>query len=832
MPAAVAYVGVQLLGTALATSAIVTAVASFIAVGLVAANQRRKARRRAIDAYNASLQDRLVMTALADGRRSRVYGRVRNVDGVVFKQTHGANKEYYTLVISLAGHEIDAIEDVYFGDTKVTLDGSGYVTTMPWAGSTVVDAQTTMTVTDGSGSVVLPNTPIAGSVSVVTQTSGALDEQSYSVTPTVTGSTVSVSGTPVNGTWLVSYQYSQDVPKARVRKYLGGPSQDLYADLADVVGTDLLLSTDKFAGDACLIVTLQYDQDVFPTGVPQISAVIRGAKVLDPRTGVTAWTENPALIARDWALYAYGGGASADELVDTAFIAAANACDVSTSFVTDSGTQVRPLYQCGIVCPLDADPSLTLNEIVESMAGQWGWVGGRLTLRAGVYRAPVAAIDESWITDKAAIEIVAQAPTSDLVNVMRPTLADAAQDYVPAPAAEVRYTAAITADGRELPREVEYNGVTRAVHAQHISGVVMREARESLSVKLPCNMRALVLELFDVVTVTLPTFGWVAKEFEVLGWSFSLQDGVLLNLRETSAAIFNPDTGLATLDVAANTLLPKPWEVEQITGVTISSGTTALVDKSILVRTTVSWTAAVSEAVRRHGRIEVQYRRAGVALPSGDWPSVEAPGDATSVTITGLGQGVHYLFRVRARSNLGVRGKWSVSKLAQTAGVPTVQTGGIAPESATKVLIAAASSVTVTGFYRNYNPGGPIIFPLVNSWTTVVTQTFTPAVSCDVEITASGTVSVTPGSDSGVFERVFSGFGIAYTKDGGAETGRQAAGQGGVTGKTDQFPVSFSKRVAVTGGVSTTIAIRMQKLWSDDSMTLEDIELRLVAIYR
>ena len=56
---------------------------------------------------------------------------------------------------------------------------------------------------------------------------------------------------------------------------------------------------------------------------------------------------------------------------------------MSTSFVTDAGTEVRPLYQCGIVCPLDADPSVTLGEIVEAMAGQCGWIGGRLTLSCG-----------------------------------------------------------------------------------------------------------------------------------------------------------------------------------------------------------------------------------------------------------------------------------------------------------------------------------------------------------------------------------------------------------------------------------------------------------------
>lgn len=744
MPEAVAYIATQALGTYLGTSAIITTIATIAVTAAVANNQRRRARRKAIDAYNSSLQDRLVMTATTDGRRSRVYGRVRNVDGVVYKQTHGTNNEYYTLVISLAGHEVDAIETVYFNDVAVTLDGSGYVTTAPWAGTKVVNGQTSMTVTSGSGSVTLAQTPIAGSVSVVSQTSGSLDEQSYSLTPTVVGTGVSVSGATVDGTYLVNYQYSQDTPKARVRKYLGGPAQDLYADLSATVGTSQLLSTDKFAGDACLIVTLQYDQDAFPSGVPQISAVIRGAQVYDPRTGSTAWSENPALIARDWALYTYGGGAVSGELVDAAFIAAANACDVSTSFVTDAGTEVRPLFQCGIVCPLDADPSVTLGEMVEAMAGKWGWAGGKLTLRAGVYRAPVAAIDQAWITNQSAIEVVAQAPTRELVNVMRPTFADASQNYVAAPAAEVRYTAAITADGRELPREVELTGVTRAVHAQHVCGVTMREEREALTVKLPCNMRALQLELFDVVTLTLPTFGFAAKEFEVLGWSFSLDNGVTLTLRETAAAIFDPGTGFTTLDVAANTLLPKPDVVEQIGTLTVTSGTATETDKSLFVRTTVSWPAVVAEAVRRHGRVEVQYTRAGATLPSGEWPSVSVPGDATSVVIPGLGQGLHYLFRARAVSNLGVRGLWSPVKTYQVATVAgqRVETlvdagpflgnsGNTHVNDINTITMASAARVTITvegEFYADNDPGaaGNIIYsqfsPIwkidAGSWTT------------------------------------------------------------------------------------------------------------------
>ena len=45
------------------------------------------------------------------------------------------------------------------------------------------------------------------------------------------------AGATVDGTYLVNYQYSQDTPKARVRTYLGGPAQDLYADLSATVGT-------------------------------------------------------------------------------------------------------------------------------------------------------------------------------------------------------------------------------------------------------------------------------------------------------------------------------------------------------------------------------------------------------------------------------------------------------------------------------------------------------------------------------------------------------------------------------------------------------------------
>lgn len=666
--------------TIAANAAYINAAAAFIASSAYGGYQKRKAASAARDAFNAGLEDRLVMTATAQAARSRIYGRVRNVDGVVFKATHGTNSEYYTLVVALAGHEVTAIETVYFDDVAVTLDGSGYVQTVPWAATNY----TTHTV-GGGASVNLGAVPVAGSVRMSWDSNEAMGIVGGSIAPdTLVGTVATFSGFPVGYYTPVTFQTSAVESFARVRAYTGAPGQDLYSVLQPLVG-GAVTASDKFQGIACLVVTLKYSTDAFPGGVPQISAVMRGAKCTDWRTGTTAWTQNPAVIAYDWARYANGGGCSAAEIKQDALTTAANACDVSTSFSTPAGPEVRPLYQCGIAIPLDSNPDEALAEIVESMAGQWGWAGGQLTLRAGHYRAPVATITEDWITDADSISVVDTA-TADLVNIMRPSLADSANAYAVAPAADVRAAAYISADGRELVRELSLGGVTKAVHAQHVCGVLMRETREGLTVTLPCNLRAYVLEIFDVVTLVLPVFGWGAgKTFEVTGWEFSVTGGVQLTLRETAAGIYTPDSSFSLLTTSPNTRLPAPTVVPQVGLLTVASSLVAQADSSIISRTVVSWPAVASEAVAQSGSIEVQYTEVSATLPTGGWPTAApVPGGATSTVIAGLRVGVAYAIRARAVSSLGVRGPWSLQAVHIVGGprIARVYRQGTAPTGA------------------------------------------------------------------------------------------------------------------------------------------------------
>jgi hypothetical protein len=94
-------------------------------------------------------------------------------------------------------------------------------------------------------------------------------------------------------------------------------------------------------GVAYIIVTLTYNRDVFPQGIPNIKAVIKGALLHDPRTGTRAFSTNWALVVRDYLTRpAIEGGMAAEssEVDDTANIAAANVCDERIAMAPYSAT--------------------------------------------------------------------------------------------------------------------------------------------------------------------------------------------------------------------------------------------------------------------------------------------------------------------------------------------------------------------------------------------------------------------------------------------------------------------------------------------------------------
>lgn len=727
--------------------------------------KRNKQAARARQEYNEQVKDRLEMfEPQADAPRTLVLGRVRYVEGVRRRWTSGTNEERLTLVVSFAGHEIDGFESWYLDDKLVTLDGSGWVNEAPWA-KTVPEERTASGTLDaiGGATISLAEAPLGGyPVFATTAVGSGQDMAQGTASVSVSGATATVSGgTPFAGVTVV-YTVGVSIKRVRIRPYLGTNAQNVGADLsAEYPGK--LTSGDAFAGIALAVVDMLFDPDVFPQGRPNVTAVFRGAKCLDPRTGTTVFTENPALHAYHYSRWSSGWALDVADVRTADVIAAANFCETSTVFTLrkadgTTSTATLPRYRSGMPISADADHAAAMNELMAAMAGNHGWAGGIWRMRAGTLASTAATVDEAWLVqdttrgragDEPVITAVQTIQRGQRFNRVTGSCVDPSQRYqlLPFPARED--SVLVAAKGRR-PLEMQLQAVNHIAHAQHLASVLIREAQAGLQLEISAGEQAADLELFDVVAVNLAKYGYSAKTFEVVGWEWGQQGPYKLQLAEITAAMYTPVTELVGRDPSPDSDLRAPWDVEQITGVTVTSGTTALLDGSIICRMQVSWTAAVGQNIRQGGQIEVQYAEATGTLPTGEWPSWIEPGNSTKAIIPGVLSGRHYLVRVRAiqPAPVMVRGAWSAPVVRhQVSARPTVTTAGIAPGAATGITDLSVSAVSVTA-------GGTTSTSYTNTsnWTPVGTISFTPQTTGNVLLSVSCNASFSGAPSLGVGE--------------------------------------------------------------------------------
>lgn len=523
----------------------------------------------------------------------------------------------------------------------------------------------------GNGSLTLPQVPQAGTVRVVYSTGSGEGQSDYDLTPyaSVSSSVLTVTGSPVTGvSAYVSYRWNASSSKARVRKYLGAPGQTADAGMIAAL-PGVWTSAHTLTGLAYLVVELDYDPDAFPSGLPNVSAQVRGAKLYDPRTGTTTWSQNPALMMRYVATSSLLGRQSSATVNDASVIVAANVCDTTSSYVVNGRTYSRALYTAGLAVKAGTWAKDILDDLARAMAGRWVFIDGQLRIKAGAWTTPLQTLDESWLVGNQAVQVQARSNRSDVFNVATGKFADETRDYQVADYPRVAAASYITEDGAELPLDLQLNAVTFTGQAQQVAAVSMRDARQGLRVSLLCNMRAFPVEVFDTLYVTLPRFGWSSKAFEVLDVSWTLDGGIQLSLKETDPSIWALGTSFADTDPAPNTLFPSPWRVPPITGLTCASGTTQLLkqsDGTILSRIEVNWNALTDAFVLDGGGVEVRY---GFAWQTEDeWQSVEAPGGQSVVFLTeSIRDGLIYLVKARAFNAL-VKGAWSTPVLHEVVG--------------------------------------------------------------------------------------------------------------------------------------------------------------------
>lgn len=419
------------------------------------------------------------------------------------------------------------------------------------------------------------------------------------------------------------------------------------------------------SGRAKLHVRLVASPDVFPGGIPVITALVKGAKVYDSRTATTAWSNNAALWAAHYLSDAadYGLGADYAEEIDTDDLdAAANICEEAVTLAA-GGTEDR--YTVNGSFLVSEAPQDVLQRLLAAMAGSAVNHGGKWHVYGGAYYAPTVTLDE----DDCAGPLTVQSLVSrrENCNAVKGIFTDPDSSWQPTDFPAVASSTYLAEDNNErVWRDIDLSVfVTSGTQAQRLAKIELLRTRQPLTLGGLHKLTAFGVVPGRTVAVDNTKFGYSGKVFDVVSSSFVVSDdgalGVELAMRETAAAVYDWSTSEEqTVDIAPNTNLPSPFMDGQVpVNVAADSGTDELFiagDGTVVSRIRVVWDQPLNAFVTSGGHVLVQFKPAANDV----WQDL-APvdGDAGQAYISNVQDGVLYDIRVRFENTLRIRGDWT-----------------------------------------------------------------------------------------------------------------------------------------------------------------------------
>lgn len=432
--------------------------------------------------------------------------------------------------------------------------------------------------------------------------------------------------------------------KIRIKKHFGASDQDADPDLVAETSVD---SSFRGQGITYLYMRLEYDQDVFVNGIPQLSAVVKGRKIIDPTVHPTQrfWSDNPALCLRDYLTSEYG--LNDDNIDETSFTVAKNICNEDVD-LSVGGTQKR--YTLNGVLNANDSIGSSIEKMISSCAGTLFWGQGEWQLKAGAYTAPVK--DFTLDDLRSAINIQTRANIRDSFNVVTGTFIDVAQDYITAEYPQIKSTVFIAQDGgEESPLDLILPFTDDSAMAQRIAKQTLYRAREQITFSAEFSMKAFGVQAGDIVTLTNSRYGWSEKDFEVASWKLIIDKDagdlrVTMLLKEISEAAFNWDA--EEQDIISNdSTLPDFRDVGAV-GVAINAEL-RIVNQAVVGILQVDLTSSNPFA----SQFEVQFKKSSDST----WISL---GVSSNVRFEAISiEDGNYDVRARAISTLGVRGAWN-----------------------------------------------------------------------------------------------------------------------------------------------------------------------------
>lgn len=416
------------------------------------------------------------------------------------------------------------------------------------------------------------------------------------------------------------------------RVWLGDDLIDSYGDLAQYEVHNNRTTADPFMMNKCtswksdmigrgitwIRVSLKFDAEKFPAGVPNMKFEIFGKKVLDPRTNKVAWSDNAALCILDF-YRSYMKVPDTDINMDQ-FIQGANICDQTLN----DGGGVRKRYRINGTFDASETQAGILDDLHLACAGEPTYMAGKHGILVGAYYGPATMDlhDYQIISD---VKIIAEAAYNDKLNIVTGTFLDPLTQYSEADYPAVRIQSYIDADGGEYTSDLKLRFVSNEYQAQALAQIKINRTRIGRTITFTMNMSGYQYRPGYYVRLYLPMLGINGQEFRITEWSMAADKGVDVTLKQETAQVWNDAIG-------------KPIERPDITDFPV-----ATVAAPINLAYTVTEIGQVVQGVFSWTNIgrDIAYnivviRQNGVAIQT-----VQVPGQR--VNITGLKRGTYNL---------------------------------------------------------------------------------------------------------------------------------------------------------------------------------------------
>ena len=361
-------------------------------------------------------------------------------------------------------------------------------------------------------------------------------------------------------------QYVGDTDKGRpimrLETKLGTSSDSSFSTLSAITN-GLWTDAHRLTNIPAILGIFAYDNEAFPNGIPNISAVVKGKKILDTRTGSTAYSTNSALVLYDYLTSEFGLNCDTSEINTASFNTAANICDEDVT--TKSGTEKR--YTTNGVVNTNDTPENIIKALLSAMGGILTYSNGQFFVKAGAFISPSDTLTDDDFAGP--IQIVTKPSRRENFNAVKGQwIAEETNwqlaDYPPVTSATFE-----AEDGNErIFRELNLPFTNSSSMAQRLAKLALFRSRQQIQLSGRMKLTAFKYDVGDTINITIDRFGFSSKVFEITSWSLSVEGGespalgVDVTMREIVSTVFDFTASTDEQDFTAdNTTLRSPFDI-------------------------------------------------------------------------------------------------------------------------------------------------------------------------------------------------------------------------------------------------------------------------------